>query len=49
MLLAQSHAAGHTIDTHLRQGRAMIDEVRRFLHGEPLRYEITASNYSILA
>jgi phosphoglycerate dehydrogenase-like enzyme len=43
------HTAGHTIDTHLRQGRAMIDEVRRFLQGESLRYEITSSAYSILA
>jgi phosphoglycerate dehydrogenase-like enzyme len=43
------HAAGHTIDTHLRQGQAMIDEIGRFLRGEPLRYEVTAAIYPILA
>jgi phosphoglycerate dehydrogenase-like enzyme len=48
-VILSPHAAGHTIDTHLRQGQAMVDEVRRFLHSEPLRYEITTSTYSILA
>lgn len=43
------HAAGHTIDTHLRQGQAMIDEVQRFLLNEPLHYEVTPAVYPILA
>jgi phosphoglycerate dehydrogenase-like enzyme len=43
------HTAGHTIDTHLRQGQAMIDEVQRFIRGEPLRYEVTPDMFSIIA
>ncbi|MBO0777599.1 MAG: hydroxyacid dehydrogenase [Ktedonobacteraceae bacterium] len=48
-VLLSPHAAGHTIDTHLRQGQAMVDEVRRFLAGEALHYEITPAMYSIMA
>lgn len=43
------HAAGHSIDTHLRQGQAMVDEVQRFLQGETLHYEITADMLAIIA
>jgi phosphoglycerate dehydrogenase-like enzyme len=43
------HAAGHTIDTHLRQGQAMVDEVEHFLRGEPLQFEITAEMLPIIA
>lgn len=35
------HSAGHTIDTHQRQGQAMVDEIRRFIHNEPLQHEVT--------
>jgi phosphoglycerate dehydrogenase-like enzyme len=35
------HAAGHSAETHLWQGRAMADEIRRFINGEPLHYEIS--------
>jgi phosphoglycerate dehydrogenase-like enzyme len=35
------HIAGHTAETHLQQGSAMVDEVYRFMRGEPLLYEIT--------
>jgi phosphoglycerate dehydrogenase-like enzyme len=48
-VLLSPHAAGHTIDTHLRQGQAMVDEVQRFIRGEALRYEITPKMYPILA
>jgi phosphoglycerate dehydrogenase-like enzyme len=47
--LLSPHAAGHTIDTHLRQGQAMVDEVQRFLRGDPLHYEITADMFAIMA
>jgi phosphoglycerate dehydrogenase-like enzyme len=48
-VLLSPHAAGHTIDSHLRQGQAMIEEIQRFLLGEALRYEITPEMFSILA
>lgn len=48
-VILSPHAAGHTIDTHLRQGRAMVDEVRRFIAGEPLLYEITPAMLPIIA
>jgi phosphoglycerate dehydrogenase-like enzyme len=41
-VILSPHAAGHTADTYERQGAAMVDEVRRVLHGEPLQYEIAA-------
>ena len=43
------HTAGHTIDAHLKQGQAMVDEIGRLLRHELLRYEITASVYAQLA
>jgi phosphoglycerate dehydrogenase-like enzyme len=43
------HAAGHTIDTHKRQGRAMVDEVIRLLEEEPLQYVISASALATMA
>jgi phosphoglycerate dehydrogenase-like enzyme len=35
------HAAGHTADTHKRQGATVVEEIGRFLRGEPLRHEVT--------
>jgi phosphoglycerate dehydrogenase-like enzyme len=43
------HVAGHSLDTHLRQGQAMVDEVQRFLQGEPLQYEITPDMLPLIA
>lgn len=34
------HRAGETTDTLFQQGRAMVDEVARYLSGEPLHYQI---------
>lgn len=48
-VILSPHAAGHTIDTYQRQGRAMVDEVRRLVGGEPLRYEITAAMLPTMA
>lgn len=48
-VILSPHAAGHTIDTHLRQGQAMVDEVQHFISGEPLRYEVTPAMFSIIA
>lgn len=43
------HAAGQTADTYLRQGRAMVAEVERFLAGERLEYEISAAALATMA
>lgn len=43
------HAAGHTVDTHLRQGQAMVDEVRRLIAGEALQYEIQPERLATMA
>ncbi|GLV55790.1 dehydrogenase [Dictyobacter sp. S3.2.2.5] len=48
-VILSPHTAGHTIDTHERQGQAMVDEVRHFLLGETLRYEITPALFATLA
>lgn len=47
--LITPHIAGHTRDTHLQQGRAMVEEIRRFLHGEPLLYEVTEAMLPVIA
>jgi phosphoglycerate dehydrogenase-like enzyme len=43
------HVAGHTIETHLAQGSAMVEEVTRFLRAEPLKYEISPSMVASMA
>lgn len=43
------HAAGHTVDTHWRQGQAMVDEIRRLLANEALRYEIAPDRLATMA
>jgi len=40
-VLLSPHAAGHTADTHKRQGATAVEEIGRFLRGEPLRHEVT--------
>ncbi|MBX5048491.1 hydroxyacid dehydrogenase [Rhizobium lentis] len=35
------HAAGHTEEAHLAQGRAMVDEIGRLLRREPLHHEVS--------
>jgi phosphoglycerate dehydrogenase-like enzyme len=47
--LITPHIAGHTRDTHLAQGGAMVEEIRHFLHGEPLRYEVTEAMLPVIA
>jgi len=48
-VLLSPHTAGHTLDTHLRQGQAMVDEIQRFLRGDALRYEVTADMLATMA
>jgi phosphoglycerate dehydrogenase-like enzyme len=48
-VLLTPHVAGGTVQARHRQGAVTVEEVRRFLAGEPLRYEITAARYEIVA
>jgi len=48
-VLLTPHAAGHTVDTHQRQGAAMVEEIARFLAGKPLRYEVTPTMLATMA
>src|SRR5687768_444589 len=43
------HVASHTRNTHLRQGEVTVDEVERFLRGEPPRYAVTPEMLATMA
>ena len=43
------HVASHTVNTHFRQGEVTVDEVRRFIRGEPLRYAVTPEMLATMA
>lgn len=43
------HIAGATVQARFRQGQTVVDELRRFFSGEPLRYEVTRARLAILA
>ncbi|MFD2078802.1 Phosphoglycerate dehydrogenase [Actinopolymorpha cephalotaxi] len=43
------HTAGHTVDSHVRQGQAMVEDVVAFLRGEPPRYAVAADSVAVLA
>jgi phosphoglycerate dehydrogenase-like enzyme len=43
------HVASATAQCHLRQGQITVDEVERFVRGEPLRYEVTPQMLAIMA
>jgi phosphoglycerate dehydrogenase-like enzyme len=43
------HEAGHSIDSYARQGMAMVEEVERFLRGEPLQHQIRPDQFSLMA
>lgn len=47
--LLSPHSAGHTIDTHQRQGQAMVEEIQRFLTDEPLQYEVSGAMFATMA
>jgi phosphoglycerate dehydrogenase-like enzyme len=48
-VILSPHSAGHTTDTYLRQGKAMVEEVRRYLCGEPLVFEVSAQMLPTMA
>jgi phosphoglycerate dehydrogenase-like enzyme len=43
------HVAGRTVESRQRQGWAMVEEIGRFLAGEPLRYRVPPEQYAIMA
>ncbi|GAB4562421.1 MAG: hydroxyacid dehydrogenase [Anaerolineae bacterium] len=43
------HIAAATIQARHRQGRTIVEEVQRFLNGDPLRYQITLEALDIMA
>jgi phosphoglycerate dehydrogenase-like enzyme len=43
------HIAGATVQARFRQGQTVVDELRRFFAGQPLRYEVTKARLAILA
>lgn len=43
------HIAGHSIQARHRQGQEMVDEIRRFVAGEPLKYTVTRAMLDIMA
>jgi phosphoglycerate dehydrogenase-like enzyme len=43
------HVASHTLNTHFRQGEVTVDEVQRFVKGQPLRYAVTPEMLATMA
>jgi phosphoglycerate dehydrogenase-like enzyme len=48
-VIISPHAAGHTEEGHLNQGRAMVEEIGRHLRGEPLRHEVSKAMLASMA
>lgn len=43
------HVAGGTVQARAKQGQTVVDEIGRFLRGEPLQHAVTADVYDRLA
>lgn len=48
-VIVSPHVAGHTSDGHRQQGDLVVDEVERFLNGEPLQFEVTRERLALMA
>jgi phosphoglycerate dehydrogenase-like enzyme len=48
-VLLTPHQAGHTADTYLQQGDAIVAEIDRFLAGEALQYRISPDSFAVMA
>ena len=48
-VLLTPHVAGATAQARSRQGQTVVDEIRRYVGGEELRYEVTADMLDIMA
>ena len=47
--LLSPHVAGATVESRLRLGSAMVDELARFFAGQPLRYGVTRAQLATMA
>jgi len=43
------HIAGATLQARHRQGQVVVEEIQRFLKGDPLRYQVTREMLDIMA
>jgi len=48
-VILSPHVAGGTVESRQRLGEAMVDELIRFLHGEPLRHRVTKEMLATMA
>lgn len=48
-VIVTPHAAGHSVESHHAQGQAMVDEIQRFLAGQPLRFQVSKAQLAIMA
>ncbi len=43
------HIGAQTLDSRREQGRIVVEEIERYVNGEPLRHEVRAEDYDTLA
>jgi phosphoglycerate dehydrogenase-like enzyme len=48
-VLLTPHVAGASVQARFRQGRTIVEEIQRFIAGEPLRYNISADMLETMA
>jgi phosphoglycerate dehydrogenase-like enzyme len=48
-VLLTPHVAGASVQARLRQGQTVVEEIQRFIAGEPLRYGVTAEMLETMA
>jgi len=48
-VLLTPHIAGATAQARVRQGQFAVDEIRRFLSGDELQYEVTRNMLDTMA
>jgi phosphoglycerate dehydrogenase-like enzyme len=48
-VLLTPHVAGASVQARLRQGQTIVEEIQRFIAGEPLRYGVTAEMLETMA
>ncbi|TDE03107.1 hydroxyacid dehydrogenase [Jiangella asiatica] len=48
-VIVSPHRAGYTVESHLRNGDAMVDEIGRWLRGELLQFEIPPQRVAVVA
>ena len=48
-VIVTPHVAGHSAQARWRQGQSIVDEIERFLAGQPLLYSVTKEMLSVMA